>query len=75
MDISQFVASFTDCLQRTDPAHIKPDTEFKKLEEWSSILALIVISMVDSEYSLVLTAEDIRQATTIADLHRLINTK
>lgn len=75
MEIKDFIEKFGACLHHTPTAEIDPTTKFKKLEEWSSIFALIVIAMVDSEYGKVLTAEDIHNADTIEDLFGIIQSK
>lgn len=75
MDIKVFVEKFSSCLNHTDPSAISPGTEFKKLEEWSSIFALIVIAMVDTDFGKVLTAEDIRNSKTLSDLFNLIQSR
>lgn len=75
MEINDFIEKFVGCLHQTPGAEIGPATKFKKLEEWSSIFALIVIAMVDSEYGKVLSAEDIHKASTIEDLFAIIQSK
>jgi acyl carrier protein len=75
MDITDFVGHFADCLNYTPPSAIGPDTEYKKLDEWSSIFALMVIAMVDSEYGKVLAAEDFRSTKTISELFNVIQSK
>ena len=75
MDINDFIEKFTACLHHIPSPSIGPDTEFKKLDEWSSIFALIVIAMVDTDYHKVLTAEDIRNSKTLSDLFTLIQSK
>jgi len=75
MNLNDFLLSFAECFNRTPITEIKNDTVFKKIEEWSSIMALIVIAMVDSDYDKVLTADDIRTATTIQDLFELLQKK
>ena len=75
MDINDFIEKFAACLHHTPSSPIGPDTEFKKLDEWSSIFALIVIAMVDTDYHKVLTAEDIRSSKSLSDLFTLIQSK
>jgi acyl carrier protein len=75
MDARDFVNNFSACLDHTPASAIGPGTEFKKLDEWSSIFALIVIAMVDTDYHKVLTAEDIKSASTLSDLFHLIQSK
>lgn len=75
MDINFFIAQFTSCLNTLPNNALQPDTEFKKLDDWSSIFALIVIAMVDSDFHKTLTADDIRSSTTLADLFNVIQSK
>lgn len=50
-------------------------TVFKELEEWTSILALSLIAMVDEVYDVTLDTDDIRDANTLEDLYRAIQQK
>jgi len=75
MDINVFVKNFALQFDETDPELILPDTEFKDLEEWSSLTALSVISMVDEEYSVTLSGNDIKNSNKIADLYEIVKSK
>ena len=75
MDMDEFITKFTACLNHSPTTAIDPETEFKKLDEWSSIFALVVIAMVDSDYNKVLSSDDIRNAKSLADLYHLIQSK
>ena len=57
MSLEDFTQKFAECFYQADPESIKPETEFKKLEEWGSMMALIVIAMVDAEFGKTITAE------------------
>ena len=52
-----------------------PDTVFKELEEWTSILALSLIAMVDEVYDVTLDTDDIRNANTLEELYCAIQQK
>jgi acyl carrier protein len=75
MDMNEFIKKFTACLNHTPASAIGPDTEFKKLDEWSSIFALVVIAMVDSDYHKVLAADDLRNSKSLSDLFNLIQSR
>ena len=49
--------------------------EFKNLDEWSSLIALSVIAMVDEEYDVTLKGDDVRNADTIEDLFNVVKNK
>ena len=51
---------------------LQSDTDFKQLEEWSSLHALIVIALVDTEYGITLDGNDLRSINTVQDLFDLI---
>ena len=72
MDIKDFIANFADQFEDTDVNEIQATTVFKDLEEWSSLLALSVIAMVDEEYDVALKGDDIRNAQTVEDLFNVV---
>jgi acyl carrier protein len=51
---------------------LQPDTDFKQLDEWSSLHALIIIALVDTEYNITLDGNDLRSLNTVQDLFDLI---
>lgn len=69
MDINTFINLFADLLDDTDPATLTPATRFRDLSDWSSVTALSLIATVEEELGIKLRPDDIRQSTTIADLH------
>ena len=75
MALQQFITQFADSFSQTNPATITAVTEFRKLDEWGSMLSLIVIAMVDSDYGKTLTAEDLKSVDTVQQLFELINSK
>jgi acyl carrier protein len=48
---------------------------FRNIEEWSSLIALMLIAMVDEKYNVVLTGDDIRNSNTIQDLYDKVSSK
>lgn len=66
-----FAAQFDE----TDESVFGAETVFKELEEWSSLIALSVIAMIDEEYDVRIKGEDIRSAHTIQDLYNVVRTK
>ena len=72
MDINAFVEKFAAQFEETDAGEFKADTEFKALDEWSSLSALSIIAMVDDEYGVTVKGEDIRKSETIEDLFNVV---
>ena len=73
MELNQFIENFAAQFDDTDASVFAPDTKFRDLEEWSSLVALSIMAMVDEEYDVVLKGDDIRSATTIEDLFNVVN--
>ena len=75
MEIKEFLKNFAAQFDDTDASVINPETKFRELDEWSSILALGIIAMVDEEYEVTLKASDMQQAITVGDLFELVKSK
>ena len=50
MELQEFITNFANQFEEIDPSVFTKDTVFKNLDEWSSLLALSIIAMVDEEY-------------------------
>ena len=75
MSIQDFLKNFASQFDETDASLFTPSTVFKDLDEWSSLIALSIIAMVDEEYGATLKGDDIRSANTIEDLYNIIKSK
>lgn len=75
MEIKEFIANFADQFDETDASVFTPEIKFRELEEWSSLIALSVMSMIDDEYDVQLTANEMRDAQTIQDLFNIVSSR
>lgn len=75
MELKDFIANFAEQFDDTDVNDIQATTEFKELDEWSSLLALSIIAMADEEYNVTLKGEDIRNSKTIEDLFNVVKSR
>lgn len=75
MNTQEFVQNFANLFDETDVSEITLFTEFKNLEEWSSLIALSVIAMADEEYNVKLKGDDIKAANTVKDLYDIVKVK
>jgi len=75
MEIETFVKQFALQFAETDSKEFQSKTRFREIEEWSSLISLSIIAMVDEEYSVKLTGEDIRKSTTINDIFEIVKSK
>ena len=75
MELKDFIENFANQFDETDASEIKSETVFKELDEWSSLIALSVIAMVDEEYDVTIKGDDIRNSNTIEDLFNAVKAK
>ena len=75
MQSEDFIQKFAACFHQTEPASIQAETKFRELEEWGSMLALIVIAMIDADFDKTVTSEDLKSATTVAELFEVVKHK
>lgn len=54
MDIKEFITNFADQFDDLDASVLAPETEFKALEDWNSLVALSVIAMIDPKNMMLL---------------------
>lgn len=75
MDIKGFISNFAELFEDTDISVFNASTSFRELDEWGSLIALSVMSMVDEEYDVQLSADEMRQVNTIQELFDLVSSK
>lgn len=75
MEVNDFIQNFADQFDDLDSNVLIPETNFRELDEWSSMVALSVLAMIDDEYDVQLKAEEMRVTTTVQQLFDLVLSK
>ncbi len=75
MEIKEFIENFASQFDDTPVEEFKAETQFRELDEWSSLIALSVIAMVDEEYDVTLKGDDMKAANTIGELFEIVKSK
>lgn len=75
MDIKKFIEKFAEQFDETDAFKFTENTKFKELDEWTSIMGLSIIVMVDEELGISINGDDIQNTSTIKELFDLITNK
>lgn len=75
MEINEFIENFANQFDETEAGTLTPKTKFKELDEWSSLIALSVIAMIDEEYDVTIKGDDIRNSNTVEDLFNAVKVK
>ena len=72
MELKEFIENFSAQFDDTDASAFNAETRFRDLEEWSSLIGLSVIAMIDEEYEVTLKGEGLRKCNTIGELFELV---
>jgi len=72
MELNDFIEKFAAQFYETDASEFTAETQFKELEEWTSLMALSIIAMIDDEYSIAVKGKHIRESETIEDLFNAV---
>ncbi len=75
MELNDFIANFAEQFDETDAGVFTAETVFHDLDEYSSLIALSIIAMVDEEYDVALKGDDMKSAVTIEDLYNIVKSK
>lgn len=75
MEIKDFIQHFAEQFDDTELSEFKPETVFHELDEYSSLIALTIIGMIDEEYGVSIGAEEMSAAVTIEDLYNTVKSK
>lgn len=73
--LEEFVALFAEQFDDTDASEIQANTAFHNLDEWSSLIGLSIIAMVDEEFDVALKGDDVRGSVTVEDLYNKVIAK
>ena len=73
--LEEFVELFAEQFDDTDASEIKAETVFHDIDEWSSLIGLSVIAMVDEEFDVALKGDDVKNSVTVEDLYNKVITK
>lgn len=73
--LDEFVSLFAEQFDETDASQITPSTIFHGLDEYSSLIALSIIAMIDEEFEVTIKGDDMRSAITIEDLYNIVKNK
>jgi acyl carrier protein len=75
MQLQDFITSIEKEFEEVPQGTITGETEFRKLEGWSSMMALILIAKIDADCSVTLSAEELAKCNSINDLFEIVHAK
>jgi len=75
MELKDFIKRFALQFDETDENEIKPETNFRELEEWSSLIGMGVMTDIRKNYGVQLNLSDFKSVSTVYDLFELVKSK
>ena len=72
MNINEFIAKFAEELEIEDAESLAAETEFRQLEEWSSLSVMVFIAFADEIFGKQIGDKQIADCKTIQDLYNLV---
>ena len=75
MEINDFIEKFAGEFEMTEPEEFTPDTQYRDLDEWDSLLGLSIIGMINNNYGVKVTGEEVKNAGTITGLFTIVESR
>jgi len=74
-DIQSFIAILEDQFDDIAPGSLQPGAQFRELQQWNSLQALVIVSSLNWNYGITISANELRNSNTIHDLFLLVTQK
>ncbi|MCM1955293.1 MULTISPECIES: phosphopantetheine-binding protein [Bacteroides] len=75
MELVDFIEKFAEQFDDVDVEQLNFATKFRELDGYTSLIALLIITMIDEEYDVIVTGDDMKQQVTIGDLYNLVSSR
>lgn len=75
MEITDFIQKLETEFEDVPKGTLTAQTSFRDMPEWSSMHALIIIALIDTEYGVTLNGDDLQSAVTVQDLYNIITNR
>lgn len=75
MEEEKFIEVFASIFDDVEVDSISMDTKFREIDEWGSLNALVLLSVVEEEYGVALNNQELTNAQSVNDLFVLIRSK
>jgi len=75
MDLQQFIKQFAQQFEASDVDQISENTDYRLLDTWDSLTSMSVQVMIEDEYEVAVTPEELKNATSVLALFNLIKSR
>ena len=73
--IEEFIKKIEFEIEEIEPGVLKPGSHYREIPEWSSMMGLIFIALIDTEYGITINGEELISSVTIQDLYDVVRNK
>lgn len=73
--IDEFIKTLETEFDELEPGTLQPETKFTDLDEWSSMHSLIIIALIDTEYNVTITGEDLMGIKKVEELYNIVKAR
>jgi acyl carrier protein len=70
--IENFILKLEDVFDTIDKGSLKPGVKFRDLADWTSLNAMVLVALFETEFERPITFDQLRQCETVNDLYDLI---
>ncbi|MFH2143606.1 MAG: phosphopantetheine-binding protein [Bacteroidota bacterium] len=75
MNINDFIRIIEQEFEDIKPGTLKPESNFRDEFEFTSVNALVMMSLLNVEYDVIITADELSNCQTVKDLFEIIKSK
>ncbi len=71
MDLKEFIEKFAEVIEVEDVDSLSSSTNFRDLDEWSSLSVMLLVAFFDEEFEKEIGDATIKECSTIEDLYKI----
>ena len=71
--LTEFIEKLDEAFENIEKGTLTPQTNFRELENWTSLNAMIIVAMFESELDTSISFSQLKSCETVQDLYNLID--
>ena len=71
MEFNVFIEKFAEAIEIENAESLNETTNFRELEEWSSLAVMLLVAFYDEEFGKQIGGAELRGCQTLQDLYKL----
>ena len=72
MEIQEFIKNIHSAFDDAPHMVLLPESNLRAIEGWNSMHVLLLVAMIDLEYQVLLSGEELKRVETIQDLFNIV---